>query len=93
VIYHDSAASIYSLAQGCVAVITPDTLDVLCHAAVRARNSSVLLASCSQPEALQDLRSLAGSHVSLTVSKVAETESEKLNKGSEVQALGSPGES
>ena len=56
-----------------MAVITSDTLDVLCHAAVRARNSSVLLASCSQPQALAELAGLAGSHVSLTISQVRET--------------------
>ncbi|BDA43844.1 Alpha-glucan water dikinase, chloroplastic at C-terminar half [Coccomyxa sp. Obi] len=55
--------------DGCVAVITPDTLDVLCHAAVRARNCSVLLASCSQPQALDGLRSLAGRHITLTIAQ------------------------
>ncbi len=56
--------------QGCVALITPDTLDVLCHAAVRARNCSVLLASCSEPQALDGLRSLAGRHITLTIAQV-----------------------
>ena len=51
-------------------VITPDALDVLCHVAVRARNSSVLLASCSDTAVLDGLRSLAGSLVVLKMSQV-----------------------
>ena len=51
-------------------LVTSDTLDVLSHAAVRARNSSVLLASCSDSAALQGLRALAGRHVELTLSQV-----------------------
>ena len=51
-------------------LVTPDALDVLSHAAVRARNSSVLLASCSDAAALQGLRVLAGRDVELTLSQV-----------------------
>ncbi len=51
-------------------LVTSDTLDVLSHAAVRARNSSVLLASCSDTAALQGLRDLAGRSVELTLSQV-----------------------
>ncbi|CAL8469831.1 g9373 [Coccomyxa elongata] len=65
----DSVGGDEDIPDGCAAVITPDTLDVLCHAAVRARNSSVLLASCCQPQALAGLRSLAGRHISLTVAQ------------------------
>ena len=53
-----------------MAVLTPDSPDVLCHAAVRARNCSVLLASCAEPAQLAELRTLSGSYVSLTMSKV-----------------------
>ena len=51
-------------------LLTPDALDVLSHAAVRARNSSVLLATCSDAAALHRLRPLAGRTVALTVSHV-----------------------
>ena len=51
-------------------LVTPDVLDVLSHAAVRARNSSVLLVTCSDPAALQGLRALAGRNVELTLSQV-----------------------
>lgn len=36
--------------QGVVGVISAVPPDVLCHAAVRARNSSVLLVACSDPD-------------------------------------------
>ena len=58
------------LLQGCVGLVTPDALDVLSHAAVRARNCSVLLATCSDAAALQGLRALAGRSVELSISQV-----------------------
>ena len=57
--------------QGCVGLVTPDVLDVLSHAAVRARNSDVLLASCSDSALLQDLRALAGRSVEIRISQVS----------------------
>ena len=56
--------------QGCVGLVTPGALDVLSHAAVRARNGAVLLASCSDTAALQRLRALAGRSVELSISPV-----------------------
>ena len=58
------------LLQGCVGLVTADALDVLSHAAVRARNCSVLLATCSDAAALQGLRALAGRSIELSVSQV-----------------------
>ena len=55
------------LLQGCIGLVTPDTTDVLSHAAVRARNCSVLLVSCSDAAALQGLRALAGRSVELSI--------------------------
>ena len=54
-----------------MALVTPDVLDVLSHAAVRARNSFVLLASCSDAALLQDLRALAGRSVEIRTSQVS----------------------
>ena len=53
-----------------MAVVTSDVLDVLCHAAVRARNIAVLLASCSRPAALAELRQHKGHFIQLTASQV-----------------------
>jgi len=53
-----------------VGLVTPDALDVLSPAAVRARNSGVLLASCSDSALLQGLRVLAGRSVEIRTSQV-----------------------
>ena len=55
------------LPTGCVGLITPSTVDVLSHAAVRARNASACFASCYSDATLQQLRALAGQPVALTV--------------------------
>ena len=65
-----SILQVFGCLQGCVGLLTPDALDVLSHAAVRARNSSVLLATCSDAAALRGLRPLAGRTVALTISQV-----------------------
>ena len=51
-------------------LVTPVVLDVLSHAAVRARNSGVLLASCSDSALLQGLRALEGRSVEIRTSQV-----------------------
>ena len=60
------------LMQGVVAVVTGNAPDVLSHAAVRARNSSVMLAACHEEGPLQQLRGLASRSASacLTPSQV-----------------------
>jgi hypothetical protein len=64
------ACQIWWTAQNVVAVLTSDTPDVLSHAAVRARNGGVLLASCFQPDRLAVLSRLEGSFVKLSHSQV-----------------------
>lgn len=56
--------------QNVVGVLTSDTPDVLSHAAVRARNSGVLLASCFQPPRLAALARMEGSFIKLSHSQV-----------------------
>ena len=56
--------------QGAVAALTPDSLDVLCHAAVRARNSGVLLACCYDMQEYAQLKALEGKQVTVSVSQV-----------------------
>ncbi|KAK9830544.1 hypothetical protein WJX72_012386 [[Myrmecia] bisecta] len=55
--------------EGVVAVVTPDSPDVLCHAAVRARNAGVLFASCFDAQQLAAIGELAGQQVDLQVSQ------------------------
>lgn len=49
--------------QGVVGVVTRNVPDVLCHAAVRARNSAVLLAACTDEEQLASIAALSGQQV------------------------------
>lgn len=51
--------------QGVVAVLSGGTINVLCHAAVRARNTSVLLAACCNAAELAALRELEGQLVAV----------------------------
>jgi len=53
--------------QGAVAVLTPSTIDVLSHSAVRARNTGACFATCYDGEVLSALRALEGKRVALTV--------------------------
>jgi alpha-glucan,water dikinase len=54
--------------EGVTAVIAPDVVDIVSHVAVRARNGSVLFASCHDAEMLQRLKSLHGKYIQLEVS-------------------------
>jgi alpha-glucan,water dikinase len=49
--------------EGIVAIITPDTLDILSHLAVRARNAGVLFAICYDSEIIGSFKSLKGKRV------------------------------
>ena len=53
------------LLQGVVAVLSGGTVDVLCHAAVRARNAGVLLAACRSAAGLEEFRGLEGQLVAV----------------------------
>lgn len=66
---HDGLAALLKvvclLLQGVTAVLSGGIIDVLCHAAVRARNTGVLLAACREPQLLQELRALEGQLVTV----------------------------
>lgn len=53
--------------QGVVALLTPDSVDVLSHSAVRARNSGVVMAACFDSDALAAVQQLSGRHVDVNV--------------------------
>ena len=63
---------VHLLRQGTVAVLTAGSVDVLCHAAVRARNTGVLLAACRDAGVLEQLRGLHGRRVAVAADKVGE---------------------
>ena len=52
-------------------VISKTAPDVLCHAAVRARNSSVMLVACHDEEELAGIAEWEGQQVQLQLSQVA----------------------
>jgi alpha-glucan,water dikinase len=54
---------------GAVAVLTPSTVDVLSHSAVRARNTRTCFATCYDPDVLAALRKLEGKPVALAVKR------------------------
>lgn len=56
--------------QGVVGVVSKVAPDVLCHAAVRARNISVLLVACSDVEELAKLSSWQDQQVQLQLTQV-----------------------
>lgn len=56
--------------QGVVGVISAVAPDVLCHAAVRARNSSVLLVACSDPQEMAGFAAWQDQQVQVQLSQV-----------------------
>lgn len=59
------------VAQGAVGLVTGESVDVLSHCAVRARNAGVLFASCQDVEVLEGLRQLAGGFMRLSTTAVS----------------------
>jgi alpha-glucan,water dikinase len=53
--------------EGVTAIITPETVDLVSHAAVRARNARLLFATCYDKECLDRLKSLKGHLLNLAV--------------------------
>ena len=56
--------------QGVVGVVTDSVPDVLCHAAVRARNSGTLLAACCDAEELAGIAALDGQRIAMQLLQV-----------------------
>ena len=60
--------------QGVVALLTPASVDVLSHSAVRARNGGVVLATCFDAVAIAALDSLSDKTVVVTVAQACHRE-------------------
>ena len=65
-----SSSDMRYMMQGVVGVVTCSVPDVLCHAAVRARNSAVLLAACTDEEELASVTALNGQQVVMQAAQV-----------------------
>lgn len=63
--------------EGVAALITPDSVDVLSHLAVRARNAHILFALCYDSEAVEKIKSLSGLRVRLAVSGTGDVSCEE----------------
>jgi alpha-glucan,water dikinase len=72
VVITDTVAGDENIPQGVTAIVTPDATDVVSHAAIRARNSGVLLATCYNPETVERLKSLTGKLINLQVNSAGE---------------------
>jgi alpha-glucan,water dikinase len=53
--------------EGVRAVITPKSVDLVSHVAVRARNAGLLFATCFEDRIFKQLRELEGQHIELAV--------------------------
>ncbi len=56
--------------QGVVGVISKDAPDVLCHAAVRARSSAIMLVACTDQEELAQIAAWHGQQIQLLLAQV-----------------------
>ncbi len=65
---------------GVRAIITPDTVDLVSHVAVRTRNSNLLFATCYDKECMKSLKSLRGQLLNLTVTVSGDIQFEEVDK-------------
>ena len=72
VLITDKVTGDEELPKEIVAVIAPNVTDLVSHVAVRARNSQMLFASCSDPDVLAHLKSRRGQFLSLEVTPSGE---------------------
>lgn len=56
-----------NIPDGAIAVITPDSTDIVSHVAIRARNAQILFATCYDHEIVKRLKSLKGQVIQLKV--------------------------
>jgi alpha-glucan,water dikinase len=68
VIVADDVEGNEEIPEGVIALITPASVDVLSHLAVRARNSHILFAVCYNPDEITKLKLPAGGWIKLGVS-------------------------
>ncbi|MBF0558075.1 MAG: hypothetical protein HQL08_04785 [Nitrospirae bacterium] len=85
VIVADHVEGNEEIPEGVAALITPDSVDVLSHLAVRARNAHVLFAVCYDSDVVEKLKSLCGLRVRLSVSAAGDVSFEE--SGEEIRAL------
>ncbi len=85
VIIADDVEGNEEIPEGVIALITPASVDVLSHLAVRARNAHILFAVCYSSDEIAKLKSLTGGRIKLGVSAGGEVAFEE--SGDEMGAL------
>jgi alpha-glucan,water dikinase len=70
----DAVSGDEEIPRGVSAVLTPATIDLVSHLAVRARNAGVLLATCYDPELLDRFRSRRGQWLAVKACASGEVE-------------------
>lgn len=70
--------------EGVTAVITPGTVDLVSHVAVRARNARLLFASCYDRECVERLKALRGQMLHLAVSPSGDVVFEEAEEGTAI---------
>ncbi|MGO9014085.1 MAG: phosphohistidine-like domain-containing protein [Dissulfurispiraceae bacterium] len=68
VVIADDVEGNEEIPEGVIALITPESVDVLSHLAVRARNAHILFAVCYDSDEIATLKSLGGLLIKLDVS-------------------------
>ena len=76
------------LPKNVTAVITTDTVDIVSHVAIRARNSNALFATCYDQNTMAKLESLQGSWIAMTATTTGEVTFEKSSRRKEAMAIG-----
>lgn len=69
VIIADRITGDEEIPAGVTAIITPATIDILSHLAIRARNAGILFAICYDHELLEQLKSADGSRIRMSIDK------------------------
>src|SRR5208283_1127348 len=72
VIVADEMEGNEEIPEGVVALITTDSVDVLSHLAVRARNAHILFAVCYDSDIVEKIKSLCGLRVRLSFSEAGD---------------------
>ncbi len=67
--------------EGVTAIITTDTVDLVSHVSVRARNAHMLFATCYDEACIQRLKSLKGHMLDLSVTVSGDVEFEEAEEG------------
>jgi alpha-glucan,water dikinase len=80
IIVSDSIRGNEDLPEGAHAVLTSDSVDVVSHVAIRARNQGVLLATCYDGETFEKLKSLEGGFWNVEIDASGEVRFEPLDE-------------